>query len=163
MDIQIRHSEKSDFLAIKKIYEQTSCFAGTLQLPYPSEDLWQKRLENWPDNVHSLVALIDGIICGQTNIEAFTSPRRKHVANLGMGISEAYQGKGVGSKLLEAILDLATNWLAITRIELEVYTDNQAGIALYKNFGFCIEGTGKSYAFRNGEYVDVYFMAKVTT
>lgn len=163
MNIQIRHSEKPDFLAIKKIYEQTSCFAGTLQLPYPSEDLWQKRLENWPDNVHSLVALIDDKICGQINIEAFTSPRRKHVANLGMGISEAYQGKGVGSKLLESILDLAINWLAITRIELEVYTDNQAGIALYKKFGFCIEGTAKSYAFRNGEYVDVYFMAKVTT
>ena len=75
-------------------------------------------------------------------------------------MSEAYQGKKVGSKLLEAILDLATNWLAITRIELEVYTDNQAGIALYEKFGFYIEGTAKSYAFRNGEYVDVYFMAK---
>ncbi|MBU2969162.1 GNAT family N-acetyltransferase [Pseudoalteromonas sp. C2R02] len=162
MDIQIRHSNQSDFIAIKQIYEQKSCYAGTLQLPFPSEDIWQKKLENWPDNVHSLVAMVDKKICGQINIEHFISPRRKHVASLGMGVSEAYQGKGVGSKLLEAILELATNWLAITRIELEVYTDNQAGIALYEKFGFSIEGTAKSYAFRNGEYVDVYFMAKVT-
>lgn len=41
MDIQIRHSNQSDFVAIKKIYDQTSCFSGTLQLPYRSKDLRQ--------------------------------------------------------------------------------------------------------------------------
>ncbi|EPR3746035.1 GNAT family N-acetyltransferase, partial [Escherichia coli] len=33
--------------------------------------------------------------------------------------------------------------------------------AVYKKFGFHIEGTGKNYAFRNGEYVDAYYMARV--
>jgi putative acetyltransferase len=40
-----------------------------------------------------------------------------------------------------------------------VYTDNAAAIALYKKFGFEIEGTHRRYAFRNGEYVDAYSMA----
>ena len=61
--------------------------------------MFAKKLENWPDNVHSLVAMVDNKICGQINIEHFISPRRKHVASLGMGVSEAYQGKRVGSKL----------------------------------------------------------------
>ena len=42
MDIQIRHSNQSDFIAIKQIYEQKSCYAGTLQLPFPSEDVCKK-------------------------------------------------------------------------------------------------------------------------
>jgi putative acetyltransferase len=59
------------------------------------------------------------------------------------------------------VLDLADNWLDLTRIELSVYTDNAAGIVLYEKFGFEIEGTHRRYAFRNGEYVDAYSMARV--
>ena len=60
-----------------------------------------------------------------------------------------------------SIIKLAHDWLAVTRIELEVYVDNKAEVKLYKNHGFVIEGTATNYAFRNGEYVDVYLMAKV--
>jgi len=62
---------------------------------------------------------------------------------------------------MEAALDLADNWLNLTRVELTVYTDNAAGIALYKKFSFEIEGTYRRYAFRNGEYADAYSMARI--
>ncbi|WP_020583626.1 GNAT family N-acetyltransferase [Endozoicomonas elysicola] len=71
------------------------------------------------------------------------------------------QGQGIGSQLLEAAIELAEHWLAITRIELEVYTDNEAAVALYRKFGFEVEGTARGYAFRNGELADVYLMARV--
>ena len=35
------------------------------------------------------------------------------------------------------------------------------GIALYEQFGFEREGTHRRYAFRNGEYVDAYSMARI--
>ena len=38
---------------------------------------------------------------------------------------------------------------------------NAVGIALYKKFGFEIEGTHRHFAFREGEYVDAYSMARV--
>jgi RimJ/RimL family protein N-acetyltransferase len=38
---------------------------------------------------------------------------------------------------------------------------NAIGIALYEKFGFEIEGTHRRYAFRDGEYVDAYSMARV--
>jgi putative acetyltransferase len=38
---------------------------------------------------------------------------------------------------------------------------NAIGIALYEKFGFEIEGTHRRYAFRNGQYVDAYSMARV--
>jgi putative acetyltransferase len=62
---------------------------------------------------------------------------------------------------MQAAVDLAENWLNLSRIELEVYTDNAAGLALYQKFGFEIEGTLRDYAFRDGQYVDSYLMARI--
>jgi putative acetyltransferase len=44
-----------------------------------------------------------------------------------MAVRDDWQGKGVGTALMEAALDLADNWLNLTRIELRVYVDNAAG------------------------------------
>jgi putative acetyltransferase len=60
-----------------------------------------------------------------------------------------------------AVLDLADNRLNLTRIEPSVYTDNAAAVVLYEKFGFEIEGTHRRYAFRNGECVDAYSMARI--
>jgi putative acetyltransferase len=49
----------------------------------------------------------------------------------------------------------------VTRTELTVLTDNQRAISLYREFGFEIEGTLRKYAFRNGEFVDAYVMARL--
>jgi RimJ/RimL family protein N-acetyltransferase len=78
-----------------------------------------------------------------------------------MYVASAHWRHGVGTALMEAALDLADNWLDLTRIELSVYTDNAAGTALYEKFGFEIEGTHRRYAFRNGDYVDAYSMARL--
>jgi putative acetyltransferase len=46
-------------------------------------------------------------------------------------------------------------------LELEVYTDNEPAVRLYQKFGFEIEGTAIQYAFRDGQYVDLYLMARL--
>jgi L-phenylalanine/L-methionine N-acetyltransferase len=85
----------------------------------------------------------------------------RHVGEIGMAVRDDWRGKGVGSRLMEAVLDLADNWLGLTRVELRVYTDNEAAVALYKKFDFEIEGTHRRLALRDGEYVDAYSMARV--
>lgn len=161
MDIKIRNCEKDDIPAIKAIFEQPSCYAGTLQRPYPSLAKWEGVLGSERENFYSLVAEVDGGVAGHIGIEIYKNPRRKHAATLGMVVHEEFQGQGTGGALLDAMLNLAFNWLAVKRIELEVFTDNAAAIALYKSRGFEVEGTAKSYAFRDGEYVDAYFMSRL--
>jgi L-phenylalanine/L-methionine N-acetyltransferase len=39
---------------------------------------------------------------------------------------------------MQAAVDLADKWLNLTRLELEVYTDNAPAIRLYKKFGFTV-------------------------
>lgn len=46
-------------------------------------------------------------------------------------------------------------------LELTVFTDNEAAIALYQKFGFVTEGTLASYAFQHGKYRDVHSMARI--
>lgn len=62
---------------------------------------------------------------------------------------------------MQAAIELADNWLNLTRLELEVYTDNEPAIRLYKHLGFVIEGTLRCFAFRGRHYVDSYLMARL--
>ena len=78
-----------------------------------------------------------------------------------MAVRDDWQGKGVGTALMQAAIELAERWLNLSRLELQVYTDNEAGVRLYKKFGFVVEGTLTRFAFRDGEYVDAYMMAWV--
>ena len=162
MNIIVRATEPTDFDAIRETMAQPRAYSGTLQVPMPSAEMWRKRLAELPAGDHTLVAEVDGKVVGNIGLHAIPKSRRRaHAAAIGMAVHDAYQGKGVGSALMQAALDLADNWLQFTRIELTVYTDNVAAVALYKKFGFVIEGTHKQYAFRNGEYTDSYSMARL--
>jgi putative acetyltransferase len=158
----VRHAEPDDYQALHRIFSGPKAIAGTMQLPLPSAEAWRKRLVESPEGLFSLVACVDDEVIGSLGLE--TSPTRwrmRHVGSIGMAVRDDWQGKGVGTALMEAALDLADNWLNLTRIELRVYVDNSAAVALYKNFGFEIEGTHRRLAFRNGEYVDAYSMARI--
>jgi putative acetyltransferase len=159
-EILIRSVEVDDWEDIAAIHESASVVYHTLQLPYPSRDAIRDRLENIPTNEVKLVAVVNGVVVGVLGLH-LDSGRRAHTARLGMMVHGDYQGRGVGTALLEAALDLAERWLAISRVELEVFADNEAAIALYRKFGFEIEGTLRDFAFRDGQYADAYLMARV--
>jgi len=140
-------------------------FGGLLQMPYPSEEMWQARLSDGAASVKAdllLVAERDGEVVGQAGLfSPGAAPRRRHVMGLGISVGAAAQGQGVGTALMTALCDYADNWVGCLRIELTVYTDNEIALRLYRNFGFEIEGTSRSYALRDGAYVDVYAMARL--
>ena len=69
--------------------------------------------------------------------------------------------EGIGTALLEAVLDLADNWLMLRRVELEVYADNGGAIRLYERLGFETEGCKREAAVKAGAYVDTLVMARL--
>jgi putative acetyltransferase len=160
--LHIRRVEPDDAPAIHEIYRGPRAFGGTLQLPYPSLADWKKRLAEFGDSAYGLVAEVDGQVVGMLSLHTFPNrPRRRHAAGLGMGVHDDWQGKGVGTALMRAGVDLADNWLNLRRLELEVYTDNAPGVRLYERFGFEREGLLRQYSFRDGAYVDAYLMARL--
>lgn len=162
MNIIIRRAEPDDYEALYKIYSCPRVIWGTLQLPFPSKEVWHKRLAENESGKFSLVALVEAELVGYLGLKTDpTRPRRRHAGGIGMAVHDDFRGRGVGTALLLAAVDLADNWLNLLRLELTVFTDNEPAVRLYKKCGFEIEGTLRRHSFRAGEYVDVFSMARL--
>jgi putative acetyltransferase len=159
-DILIRALEPGDIPDLTEAWNQPLAYAGTLQLPYTSVDARQKRTANTPTTLTRLVAVIEGKVIGCLGLERYEN-RRSHAGQFGMAVHDAYAGRGAGTALLAAAIDLADNWLNLKRLELSAYADNARAIALYERFGFEREGFHRAYSWRNGAYVDSISMARL--
>lgn len=159
--VRVRAFEPEDVEALTEIFNCPGVVAGTLQVPYTSVETRRERSAQQGSGSYPLVAEIDGRVVGSLFFQAHQGARRRHSGELGMAVHDDFQGQGVGTALMAAIIDLADRWLGLCRIELSVMTDNAPAVHLYKKFGFEIEGTARQYALRDGEYVDVYHMARL--
>ena len=161
MEIAVRRAGPSDAEAIWKCYTAPVAVRNTLQMPYRSLESVREQLAKYGEGDHILVAAIDDEVVGVIGLHTSSRPRVNHRGEIGMMVRDDWHGKGVGTAMMRAVIDLADKWLNLARIELTVFTDNQSAIALYRKFGFEIEGTHRKYAFRDGEFVDAYAMARI--
>jgi L-phenylalanine/L-methionine N-acetyltransferase len=163
-DITLRRSRPSDAAAAARLMADAEVFGNLMQLPWPTEEVWRKRFEAAPEPDSGELLLLaerQGELLGSLGLHPVNRLRRRHAAMLGISVGKAHQGQGVGSLLMAAACDFADRWAQILRIELTVFTDNTAAMALYRKFGFRLEGTHSAYALRDGRYVDVHAMARL--
>lgn len=165
MQVTVRRAAPRDAAAFARLMSDPAVFGNLMQLPLPSEELWQARLAELckPDRDDlMLVAEVDATVVGSAGVHPCgPSRRRRHAMALGISVLPAMQRQGVGSALMATICDWADNWAGVLRLELDVYTDNAAAIALYRKFGFVLEGTHRAYALRGGAWVDSHSMARL--
>jgi L-phenylalanine/L-methionine N-acetyltransferase len=163
--ILIRRPRVEDAAAMVAIMGDLDVLSGLLQLPYPTLATWTKRIEEMPAGPTSaelfIVAERGGEVVGNAGVHAPAHVRRRHAATIGMAVATQAQGQGVGTALMRAIVDWADGWAQLLRLELTVYADNAAALALYRKFGFEVEGTHRAYAIRDGVYVDALAMARL--
>lgn len=162
--IVIRRAGVQDAAAYARIMGDPEVYPGLMQMPYASEEQWRQRLEETlaPGKTDLLlVAQIQGVVVGSSGLHPVGAQlRRRHALMLGISVLPSAQGQGVGASLMQAMCDYADHWFGALRLELNVYTDNQRAISLYRKFNFQIEGTQRGYAFRNGQYVDNHMMVR---
>ena len=161
-NVLIRHAEPTDAEALWKCFTAPIAARNTLQLPYQSIETVRTRLKSLiEEGGYNLVAVVNDEVIGSIGIHPNRRPRTAHVVSIGMMVRDDWQGKGVGTALMQAAMDFADQWLNVSRVELSVFFDNAPAIALYKKFGFEIEGTMRKAALREGAFVDVLMMARV--
>ncbi len=159
----IRPIEVEDASDVQRLLNDPGVRWGTAQSGVTTVGDWRKRLgEQVGDrNAVSLGAQVDDQIVGMVSLGRRANPRFAHTAGLGITVRDAYTGRGIGTALMVAILDLADNWLNVHRVELDVNVDNAGAIRLYEKFGFVREGVKRDLVFRAGRYVDCYGMARI--
>ncbi|WP_338485815.1 GNAT family N-acetyltransferase [Pseudomonas trivialis] len=159
--IMIQRFTEAHLEGVTALYNEPAVCRQVLQMPYQSVEAWRKRLVLDNERRLQLVALHGGEVVGQLGLEQYLRVRQSHVGSFGMGVATAWQGKGVGSRLLATALDVADNWMNLHRVELTVYADNEAAHHLYRKFGFEVEGRLRDYALRDGVFVDTLSMARL--
>jgi L-phenylalanine/L-methionine N-acetyltransferase len=160
-DLIVRRCEPEDYEAVHGVYSSPNAMAGTIGVPFSSAQEVRDELVRERDGSFPLVACAGEEVVGQLTLSVYMNPRTRHSGHFGIAVRDDWQGRGAGTALMEACLDLADNWLNLSRLDLRVYVDNAPAIALYEKFGFEIEGTHRRFAYRDGEYVDAYVMARL--
>lgn len=105
-----------------------------------------------------LVVEDDGRIVGWCDITPRHQPGSSHIGHLGMGLLRQYRGRGIGYRILDATVREAFA-KGLTRIDLEVFSSNQPAMALYRRYGFTIEGRRRKARYVDGMWDDIFLMA----
>lgn len=164
IDILIREAKKADAPSLLVCIQEV--LVTSPYLPRYSDELTVKSVEQeevWIEKQKEigilLVAVADGNIVGSLNLIREKWRRTRHVGEFGISVLPSFQNKGIGRKLLEALLSWATKKTDLQKIRLRVMAQNVGAIHLYKSFGFQEEGRLKAEVSNmDGTYDDTIWM-----
>lgn len=113
---------------------------------------------NGANNSVYLVGVIAGKIVGSIIFSGGTRPRTAHTGEMSMSVLKAHWGKGIGTALIKALIGWAKVTGVVTKMNLNVRTDNRSAIKLYQKAGFIEVGKTSRDLFIKGEYYDCLIM-----
>ena len=100
----------------------------------------------------ALVAESRGIPVGFLEFENGSRRRTQHVGIFSLFVQRDWRGNGIGSMLIETLLDWAGKHPVIEKVTLEVLATNTRAIAIYEKYGFQVEGR----CYRDIKVGDIY-------
>jgi RimJ/RimL family protein N-acetyltransferase len=105
-----------------------------------------------------IIAEITGEIVGTLTFSTGKRPRLQHAGEFAMIVLRRYWNLGIGSRMLEYLIDWARQIGTIRKINLRVRVDNLPAIHLYERYGFVQEGRLTREFYLHKQFVDVYMM-----
>ena len=168
VEFYIRPINVGDGKGVNKLRRMPGVFENILGIPSERIKRNEDFIINMDVNQHQFVAVSklqngEEIIIGAAGLTVNANHRTRHSGSIGIMIHKEYQNKGVGTALMDSLIDVADNWLILVRIELAVFEDNERAIHLYEKFGFEKEGIKRLAAIRNGKYENEYLMARINS
>ncbi|BDU81365.1 GNAT family N-acetyltransferase [Clostridium perfringens] len=160
MSLRIRDIKIEDYKEISKIRKMPGVMENILSNKDEEEELIKEKIINRGKNQYWYVAEENGKVIGLGILMNHGNLRKKHVGVITLMVNSDYQNKGIGSLLMDKLINLSES-LNIIRLELCVFRDNYKAINLYKKFGFKEEGIKVKSALKNGEYADEIMMARI--
>ena len=149
---------------IARISGETRFMArGTADSPGDAElvaDLLADQLED--DAAMEIAAFVDGrmIACGSIGPVARAYPRKRHRAQVGLGVRMDWWGMGIGAAVLRTLVEAAPA-LGFSQVELSVAEDNHRARRLYGRMGFVEMGrVPEALRYEDGGAADEIWMVR---
>lgn len=82
-----------------------------------------------------------------------------HTVGVGITVAKAWRNQGIGTSMMQFIIDWCRLNPVVHRLELTVFTDNVRAIHVYEKLGFQHEGIRRGAYFKEGRFIDAHVMA----
>lgn len=105
-----------------------------------------------------IVAEVAATIVGTVVFTGGDKPRIQHTGEFGCSVLKDYWGLGIGTVLVESLIEWAKSSRTVKKINLKVMPDNDRAVRLYERFGFVREGLITREYFFAGQFHDNVFM-----
>jgi L-amino acid N-acyltransferase YncA len=155
--VEIRDLRPGDWPEVARIYaEGIATRNATFETELPSWEAWNDaHLAE-----HRLVAVAGGAVVGWITAAAVSSRCcYAGVAEISAYVAEEARGQGVGSVLLERLIE-STERAGIWTLETGVFPENEISLALLKRFGFREVGVRERIGQLDGVWRDVVLMER---
>ncbi|TXC86030.1 GNAT family N-acetyltransferase [Metabacillus litoralis] len=163
LNIRVASLEDAIEIAFLKnhIVASTDFYLRTKDEPKEKADDYRKKMMKKQESGGlTIVAEYEGQVVGFLSFSRPTFAKVNHTGSFGMGVNQEFCHMGIGSELLAYLISWASHQKGLEKICLEVFSHNEIGIALYKKFGFKIEGKQiKQVKITNNQYADLVYMS----
>lgn len=109
-------------------------------------------------NMLMLVGDVEGEVAGHLTFKGGERPRVEHTGEFGITVAREYWGLGIGTRLIETLIDWARESVLIRKINLRVHENNHRAIKLYHRLGFTEEGLISREYLIDGKFYGNVFM-----
>ncbi len=142
----------------EEIYQLTT--AAEFNMTIEAEEKWIEAHKTNPNHI-ILIAEMDSKIVGMLDFANGRRQRIAHTGEFGMSVELSARNQGIGSLLLQSLIEWTVENKTIEKIGLNVHSNNERAIALYKKMGFEIEGVRKhDLKYGDGQYIDTVVMGR---
>lgn len=121
---------------------------------------WIQQKQNNPNEL-LIVAEELGEVAGWLVFQTEGRFKTRHTGKFGVMLRNESRGKGLGTELVQYLIEWAQHHSDIEKVSLFTFATNIRAIALYEKLGFVEEGRKlKEYKLADGTYVDDVIMSK---
>lgn len=110
------------------------------------------------DNALMLLGIIDNKIISVSQVNASNRKRIAHNSELAISVKKEYWGMGIGTAVMEELIDFARSSNTIKNISLGVKASNKKAQHLYEKLGFEKVGVHRNFFNIDGNYDDEILM-----
>ena len=160
MNVTIRPFNNKDWILVSKIYEQgMATGVATFETKAPSFEAWDKK---FLPQCRIVAVSNDGVV-GFGVLSAVSNRQvYKGVAEVTVYVAKEVRGKGIGKKLLKALIEESEN-NGFWTLQASIFTENIASIKLHEQCGFRVVGVREKIGQRFGKWYDNHFLERRST